>query len=550
MHPALVLVPARIGVADALHLSERRRARLVAARLGPDWAGATRETLAHARDLGLGKAPLLAVLWETVLLAPDTPEVMVRRRLGPDQPFVLVAGPRGPAGVVFREPPLPAGLPLSVAARLEGLDGRQREILRIAGALGDALGLRVAAVGGLVRDLLLERIGERTDLDLVVEGSAAAVAHRLAQSLSGHAVEHAAFLTATVALPDGRRIDLTTARRESYRAPGALPSVEPASLVEDLARRDFSLNALAIRLDRADWGRLVDTTGGLTDLRARRIRILHPCSFLEDPTRILRAARLAVRLGCRIDGTTRRLAIQAARLDVYRALSGDRLRAELDLILAERRPAAALSEAARLGARNLLGPAIGPARFGGRAPRLLESALAPPAAETLGPDARMALALLALAGGDARVDVWAERLALPLAVGDGIRQARRDAPGLLARLAHAKGPAVAFTILERAPEVTLAWARSLAGDSRTRRYLEAHLRKWRRLPPLATGDDLVALGMAPGPAIGELLRELRAAQAAGHVRSRAGALRWLTGAGARGRERGKASLTRPGKGGG
>ena len=145
------------------------------------------------------------------------------------------------------------------------------------------LGLRVAAVGGLVRDLLLDRAGDRTDLDLVVEGSAAPVAHRLAQSLSGRAVEHPAFLTATVTLPDGRRIDLTTARRESYRAPGALPSVEPASLADDLARRDFSLNALAIRLDRADWGRLVDATGGLPDLRARRIRVLHPLLLPRGP---------------------------------------------------------------------------------------------------------------------------------------------------------------------------------------------------------------------------------------------------------------------------
>ena len=106
-------------------------------------------------------------------------------------------------------------------------------------------------------------------------------------------------------------MDLATARRESYRAPGALPRVEPASLAEDLARRDFSLNALAVRLDRADWGRLVDTTGGLADLRARRIRVLHPLSFVEDPTRVFRAARFAARLGCRVDPTTRRLALHA-----------------------------------------------------------------------------------------------------------------------------------------------------------------------------------------------------------------------------------------------
>ena len=177
-------------------------------------------------------------------------------------------------------------------------------------------------------------------------------------------MEHVAFLTATLVLPDGRRIDLATARRESYRAPGALPTVEPAALADDLARRDFSLNALAIRLDPPDWGRLVDTTGGLVDLRARRLRVLHPLSFVEDPTRILRAARLAVRLGCRIDPTTRRLAGRAATLDAYQALSADRLRAELELALEEPRPAAVLGEAGRLGAWGLVSPA--PSRVAGR----------------------------------------------------------------------------------------------------------------------------------------------------------------------------------------
>jgi tRNA nucleotidyltransferase (CCA-adding enzyme) len=551
MRPDLILAPARIGVADALRLAERRRARLVAARVGPGWAGATRDTLAHAVELGVGEAPLVAVLWDAPLLAPDTPEVFVRRRLGPDQPFALVSGPRGPAGVLFREPAssLPS-LPLSVTERLERLDPRTLEILRLAGALGDTLGLPVAAVGGLVRDLLLGRSADRTDLDLVVEGSAPALAHRLAQSLAGQAVEHPTFLTATVTLPDGRRIDLTTARRESYRAPGALPSVEPASLGEDLARRDFSLNALAIRLDRAAPGRVMDTTGGLPDLRARRIRVLHPCSFLEDPTRILRAARLAVRLGCRIDRTTRRLARQASQLDGYPDLSGDRLRAELELILAERRPAAALREADRLGLRSLLGGEGSPGRRGGSVEPRLAAALAPKALETLGPDTPLALALLALAGDATVVDAWAGRLALTPAVRDAIRHAARSAPGILAGLARTRGPSAAFAILQGAPEVTLAWARTLAGDGRVRRYLDAYLRRWRRLPPLATGDDLAGLGVPPGPAMGALLRELRAAQAAGRVRNRAGALRWLQGAVARGRGRKTALLTRPGKGGG
>jgi tRNA nucleotidyltransferase (CCA-adding enzyme) len=360
-------------------------------------------------------------------------------------------------------------------------------------------------------------------------------------------VEHAAFLTATAVLADGRRVDLATARRESYLAPGALPAVEPASLAEDLARRDFSLNALAVRLDRASWGQLVDTTGGLLDVRARRLRVLHPLSFVEDPTRILRAARLAARLRCRVDRTTRRLAVQAARLDVYRALSGDRLRAELELMLAERNPVAAFHEAIRLGAWSLLGGKVPP---GPRATRRVAAALASRRLEGLGPDTPIALAVLALAGGGAAIEAWMERLSLPPSRRDAIRRAGRNAPRLVARLDRMRGRAAAYGILQGMPELTLAWARAITGRAAARGHLDRHLRAERRLQPLVTGNDVVALGISPGPAVGEILKALRAAQAAGQVRSRPGALRWLAGAVARGREGREGSLTRPGKRGG
>ena len=548
MQPALAVVSPRATVGEAARLAQQGRTRLVATRLSTGWAGASRETLARAMALGLGEAPLQTVLWDTIAVAPNTPEVAVRRRLGPDCPFVLVEGRGDPAGVVLREaPPAPGGLPLSVAARLDELPRRTREILRTSGVLGETLGCPVAAVGGLVRDLLMGRVGEGIDLDLVVEGHAATLADCLAAALSGRVTEHATFLTATVALSDGRRIDLATARRESYRAPGALPRVEPGTLAEDLARRDFSLNALAVRLEPGAWGRVVDTTGGLVDLRARRIRVLHPLSFVEDPTRILRAARLSARLGCEIDRTTRRLARGAAALDAYHALSGDRLRAELGLALLEPRPAAALREAERLGAWKLLG---GNSGAGPGARRLLATVLASSAREGTGPDAALGLALLALTEGGPVAETWAGRLGLAPTLRDAMSRARRDAPPLLARLTRVRARDRAYAILQGVPEMTLAWARALADDATVRRHLDSHLTSWRRQRPLATGDDLAALGVPAGPAVGALLRRLRARQAAGQVRTRAGALRWLTGAVSRSRGRREASLTRPGKGGG
>jgi tRNA nucleotidyltransferase (CCA-adding enzyme) len=508
---------------------------MVAARIEGTWAAATRETLARALALGLREAPVSAVLWDAPLVGPTTSEVTVRRRLGPGQPFVLVGESRVLEGAVLREPGVAAALPLSVARELDRLPERAGGILRLVGRLGDTRRFPVAVVGGFVRDLLLGRVDERTDLDLVVEGDASTVARDLAASLGGQALDHAAFLTATVVLPDARRIDLATARRESYRAPGALPSVEPATLLEDLARRDFSVNALAIRLDGSAWGRFLDTTGGLADLRARRIRVLHPLSFVEDPTRILRAARFAARLEWPVDHTTRRLAAQAVRLDVYRALSADRLRAELELMLAERRPVAAFCEASRLGAWGLLG---GRGASSGTTRGRLAGALGPRALDGLGRETALGLALLALADGGPAAEAWMERLALPAHRREAIRQARRNAPALVSRLARARDRVARHRILEGVPELTLAWARTLAAGT-ARGRLERHLRSGRRLRALATGEDVQALGIPPGPAVGEILRALRAAQAGGQVRSRAGALRWLMAAVAQGRARGR-----------
>src|SRR5262245_8159135 len=230
MHRSLVIPPSSVTIGEAAGLAERGPARLVAARMGRGWGGASRDTLGRAIALGLAEAPLATILWDAALVPPSVPEIILRRQLGPDRPFVLVRGTSGPVGVVFRDPAAPGTLPLDLGRQLQQLPEPLGELLRLTGSAGDALGLPVAVVGGLVRDLLLGRVHERTDVDLVAEGSAAAVAHRLAAGLSGRVTEHATFLTASVMLSDGRRVDVATARRESYRAPGALPAVEPATL--------------------------------------------------------------------------------------------------------------------------------------------------------------------------------------------------------------------------------------------------------------------------------------------------------------------------------
>ena len=188
MQRALALAPPVLPVLVASRLAERQGARHIAARIGTTWSVASRGTLSRALALGLDRAPLAAVLWDAPLVTPSTSEVTVRRLLGPDRPFVLVAGSHGPEGIVLREPGAPSSLPASVRLQLDQLPADVGAILRTAGNEGDALGLPVAAVGGVVRGLLLARVDERTDLDLVVEGSAGALANRLAGSLDGRVV--------------------------------------------------------------------------------------------------------------------------------------------------------------------------------------------------------------------------------------------------------------------------------------------------------------------------------------------------------------------------
>jgi tRNA nucleotidyltransferase (CCA-adding enzyme) len=544
MRPGVGVVAAALPIAEALRVARRRHARLVAARLGEEWVGATPETLAHALRLGLGRAPIATVFWDTPAVTPHASELDVRRCLGPAHPFALVVDSGEPVGVVLRDPATPGGLPLDVSRRLARLPRGVLALLRRAGTLGDELGTPIAAVGGVVRDMLLEQLPAHVDLDLVVGGEAITLARRLAGAIGGRAVEHPAFGTATVALPTGRRIDLATARRERYPAAGALPDVEPASIEEDLARRDFSVNALAVRLDRARWGQVVDTTGGLLDLQARRLRVLHPLSFVEDPTRILRAARFATRLRFRVDPTTRRLAGEAARLGAQPALSGHRLRTEIERVLQERRPVAALIEIGRLQGWELVGPR---ARQDGAVGRELQAALDAARRAGLGPEQQLALVVLVLTADAETAGAWAGRLGLPPTVQEAMRRARVEAPRLLRQLRSAPDAGQAYDLLHEVPATTAAWAR-VAAPSAARRRLDAHLRRRRHLRPLASGDDLVVLGIPPGPTVGSLLRGLAVQQAAGRVRSRAGALRWLRDAVTRMTP--NAPLTRPVKGGG
>ena len=216
-------------------------------------------------------------------------------------------------------------------------------------------GPRLFLAGGAVRDLLLGR--PVSDVDLVVEGDASAFARRLAERLGGLVRAHDRFATATLDRNEGRRLDVAATRRERYARSGALPEVRPGvPIEEDLHRRDFSINALALEL--APRRRLVDPLGGRDDLRRGLVRILHAHSFADDPTRILRAVRYASRLGFRLAPTTRGRLVTALEDGALDRISADRLRRELRLILEEPDRVRAVGMMRRLGIDAAIDPIL------------------------------------------------------------------------------------------------------------------------------------------------------------------------------------------------
>lgn len=359
----------------------------------------------------------------------------------------------------------------------------------------EGLPVPVYLVGGAVRDML--RGTRSADLDLAVDGDAAAVAGELAGRLGGTAITHERFGTATVRAEE-LTADLATARREVYERAGALPAVEPAPLAEDLGRRDFTINAMAVGLCGGDLGRLHDPHGGRRDLEAGLIRVLHDRSFLEDPTRLLRGLRYEARLGFTLAPETERLAREAIAAGAPRAVSGKRIRDELLDLLAEPEAPAAVARMAELGLDRALHPAL-------EADAVLFAAAKRGAAETHADPALAGLAALCVrAPGDADLERWISELDLLGPQRDAVIRAARRAPALARELSSPLRPSELHELLAGEPAEALALALALGAPA------EPILRHVAERPTARleiTGADLVAAGVPESPRIGRALRE-------------------------------------------
>lgn len=330
------------------------------------------------------------------------------------------------------------------------LDGTLPELPRL---LEAAAGESIYVVGGTVRDLFLGR--GRTDLDVVVEGDPAELARRL----GGEVVEHTRFATAKASV-GGVEVDIARARAERYEQPGALPEVQPAAIGEDLARRDFTVNSMALTLDGSRD--LIDPHGGREDLAEGLLRALHPASFQDDPTRSLRAARYAARFGLEPEPETLRM---LAEVDLG-TVSEDRRRVELLRVCAE--PAAPI-------AVGLLGK-WGTLEILDEVPSVCEKVaelLAAPPWSSVAPREEALLAVLEGSRGSA------DRLSS----------------------ADPRSPSESVELAETASPVELVIARALGGA-----WLDRYVAEWRDIEAGIDGADLIAAGVPEGPAVGRGLR--------------------------------------------
>lgn len=403
-------------------------------------------------------------------------------------------------------PDLRQVLPDKTFALLEGIGG-------IAGEMG----AKAYLVGGLVRDMFLGV--DNVDLDVSIVGDGLAFARRLGRSLNARVLVHERFLTATLVVPGEIKVDIATARAERYEQPGALPRVLPASLEEDLFRRDITINAMAVSLGPGDFGAMVDPYGGTKDLEAGLVRILHPASLRDDPTRILRIIRFAARFGFEVEENTGRCLEEALEERVLGRISAERLRAEIFLSLAEPDPAAVFGLMKEKGVMAQVLPGI---NF----------------------DEDVASAMLRgqrLSALVARDPDWEpEWVQLILLMHRSPRTAiGRVLAGLNLRGRTVKVPGQAWRldVLERRAaglnrqselhealqgaslEMQLALLAKVKSEGLRRRLLR-YITQSRRIRPELTGDDVKALGYPKGPGIKKVLAAIRAQKMDGKLGSR------------------------------
>ena len=405
--------------------------------------------------------------------------------------------------------------------------------LKKTGEVAEEMGIEAYGVGGFIRDLLLRR--DTFDLDIVVEGDGLLFSERLATAMKGIIRKHRKFKTATLTLPGNFQVDIASARLEYYDRPAALPTVTHSSIKLDLFRRDFTINTLAVRLNPGAFGQLIDFFGAQEDLREKRIRVLNNLSFVEDPTRILRAIRFEQRFGFRLGKHTLNLmrhAVQSGFLDL---LSGKRLFTEFSLILEEEDPVAVLRRMDALGVLKAIHPKL---KVTDRIVNLLRAV-------------RESLAWYDLLFQGQRPDRWVvylfaltdythpdvlegvlTRFRIPskgrLRWGEQRREGMIRLGQLKAKLKAGQcPPSCVYDILSPLHLNTLLFMLAKADTNQVKREISAYVTHYSKVKIALKGRDLKVLGIPEGPLYHQIFNELLRLRLDGKIESRKDEVSWI-----------------------
>lgn len=413
----------------------------------------------------------------------------------------------------------------------ETLDKEFVTLLQVIGETGESLGFRVFAVGGFVRDLLLQN--RNLDLDIVVEGDGIAFARKLARRLGGQVKAHERFFTAMILLPEqifnGLKIDVATARLEYYDYPAALPTVELSSIKLDLYRRDFTINAMAIQLNPARFGTLFDFFNCQNDLKGKIIRVLHNLSFVEDPTRIFRAIRFEQRMGFKIDAHTCRLIQSAVKMQLFGKAGDPRFFTELQLIFAEENPLPAINRLAEFKLFQFLWPELKPnLKIDRRFNHILTQA-----GQALSwfhllyldePPPAWQVYLLAIMGRSkaAELSAFCGRFSLP-AKTCNILLRQKLAADKISHILYRRttiSRSALYWLLQELTNIGLLYLMAIARKNEIKKNVSLYVTDLRKVKIELTGADLKGMGYPPGPGFKAMLHELLTARLDGMIHSR------------------------------
>jgi len=414
----------------------------------------------------------------------------------------------------------------------ERLPADIEKLLMSIGETADSMGVNAYAVGGFVRDLLFGY--NNYDIDIVIEGDGITFAENFASTAGARVKSHQKFGTAVIIFPDGFKIDIATARTEYYEYPTALPKVEVSSIKKDLYRRDFTINTLAIKLNRKDFGFLTDFFGGQKDIKEKTIRVLHNLSFIEDPTRIYRAIRFEQRFGLRIARHTQNLIRSTVKIDLFHRLSGKRLFSEILLLLSEDDPAKSIVRLSEFDLLRFIHPSL---QWDERSVIMFESI-------------NDAIAWYRLLFLDKKYDAWkvyffgfidqltyaetedtCRRLEIRERLLEEILGVKRDTPDLIQKLHRLNDPTpgMVYELLRNNSQEQLLYLMAKIEKEDVKKHISMYLGHLQDVRLSITGKDIVSLGIKPGPVYTTVLNRTLSAKLDGIVKTRDEELEFVKG---------------------